>query len=505
MKKTALLIMIITLFSKLLGFGRDIFLSYFFGASGITDAYLISLTIPSVIFGFIGIGIVTAYIPMQTKIVLEEGEEEGSKFTTNFTNAILVLTTIIFSFGLIFTENIVKIFALGFYGDTLMLSVEFTRISLFGMYFTALVSIFSGYLQIKKNYVIPALAGFPFNIIVIISIFFASKGNYKILAIGTLVASASQFIMLIPFIYKEKFKYSLYVNFNNDKLKRVLYIALPSVLGASANQINTLVDKTIASSISVGGISALNYADRLNIFIQSLFVLSIVTSMYPIISNYASINNIKGIKETIMEAISIISLVVIPITVGAIFFSKEIVTLLFGRGAFNEQAIVMTSLALFYYSFGMWGYGLREILSRGFYSIQDTKTPMLNATFGVVINIILNIILSKYMGVGGLALATSISGSITALLLYISLQKKIGYFQNRKLIISLIKVLIASFIMGTIAKKSFELMSNSMNFGFSLIASIFLGVLVYFIAIFIMKIEELNNIVTIFKNKIKKA
>ena len=102
------------------------------------------------------------------------------------------------------------------------------------------------------------------------------------------------------------------------------------------------------------------------------------------------------------------------------------------------------------------------VIKRGFYSIQDTKTPMLNATFGVVINIILNIILSKYMGVGGLALATSISGSITALLLYISLQKKIGYFQNRKLIISLIKVLISRCVgfLYLVNKKGFYLLNS---------------------------------------------
>lgn len=209
MKKTALIIMIITLISKFLGFGRDIFLSYFFGASGISDAYLISLTVPSVIFGFIGVGIATAYIPMQSRIIEDYGEESAFRFTSNFTNIILVIVTAILILGICFTEQIVQLFAFGFSGETLATTVEFTKITIFGMYFSALIAIFSGYLQIKNNYYIPALIGFPLNIIVMISIYFAAQGNYIILAFGTLLATASQFLLMLPFIIKEKFKYKL--------------------------------------------------------------------------------------------------------------------------------------------------------------------------------------------------------------------------------------------------------------------------------------------------------
>src|SRR5690606_27767186 len=108
-------------------------------------------------------------------------------------------------------------------------------------------------------------------------------GNNNILAIGTLLATISQFLLMIPFIKKGNFKYSLLVNFKDEKLIKTLYMALPVIIGTSVNQINTLVDRTIASSLVIGGISALNYANRLNLFIQGLFVTSIITVLYPTI------------------------------------------------------------------------------------------------------------------------------------------------------------------------------------------------------------------------------
>ena len=501
MKKTALIIMFITLISKFLGFGRDIFLSYYFGASKISDIYIISQTVPSVIFGIIGVGIATAYIPMQSRISENLGEEEAYRFTSNFTNIIIVIVTFILIIGVAYTEEIVRFFALGFSGETLRITTVFTRISLFGMYFSALISIFSGYLQIKKNFVIPAIIGIPLNLIIMISIFFASKGNYVILAIGTLIASGSQFVLMLPFIFKEKFRYKCIIDLKDENIKKTMLISLPIIIGASVNQINVLVDRTIASTIAIGGISALNYANKLNLFIQGLVVTSIVTVIYPLLSSYASKDNIDGVKKIILEAVNIIAILVLPIMIGTMVFSNQVVDLLFGRGAFDETAIKMTSLALFFYSFGMLGFGLREVISRGFYSLQDTKTPMINAAFGMFVNIVLNFILSRYLGIGGLALATSISATLTTILLFISLRMKIGAFGLKQISVSLAKILIASLIMGFISKMSFSYLVLISSQNISLLFSVGLGALSYFIIIYFMKIDNVDIFVLSIKRK----
>ena len=501
MKKTAIILMIITILSKIFGFTREIALSYFYGASNISDAFLISLTIPSVIFSFIGTGISTGYIPMYSKIEQKYGEKEGNRYTNNLVNILLILCTVMIIFGLLFTDKIVKIFASGFAGDTLALAVQFTRISLVGIYFTGLISVFGAFLRIKGNYAIPALVGFPMNFFIIISIFLSSKTNILVLSIGSVIATASQLVLLIPFVHKKGYRYGLVLDVKDKYIKKMLYIALPIVLGVSANQINVLVDRTLASSIAVGGISALNYASRLNGFVQGMFVTTVSSVMYPMISKMAAQNNMNGLKKSVSEAINIINLLVIPATVGAMVFAEPIVKLLFGRGAFDPQAISMTSDALFYYSIGMIGFGLREVLSNAFYSLQDTKTPMINGAIAMGMNIILNIILSKFLGIGGLALATSISAIFCTGLLFISLRKKIGAFGMKEITISFIKILLASLGMGVVANLACGILLNNISANLSLIVSICIGVVFYFVIIFLMKIEEVDTMVTSVKKR----
>lgn len=505
MKKTALLLMIITILSKILGFSRDMILSYFYGASGITDAYLISLTIPGVIFGFIGAGISTSYIPMYSRIESLGGPKEGNKYTNNLINILLALCTVLFALGLIFAEPLVKVFASGFEGETLELAIIFTRISLFGMYFTGLISIFNGFLQIKGNYVIPALIGFPMNIVTIIAIIISAKGNVVILAIGSLIATVSQLLLILPFAYRKGYEYKPIFDIKDENIINMVHIALPVIIGVSVNQINKLVDRTIASKIAEGGITALNYASKLNGFIEGIFVASITTALYPMISKMVAENNIDGLKKSVSEAISSISLLIIPATVGAMVFPEPIVSLLFGRGKFDAHALSMTSVALLFYSLGMIGFGFRQVLSRAFYSMQDTKTPAINAAIAVALNIVLNIVLSRYMGIGGLALATSISTIFCAALLFISLRKRVGAFGLKTIVISFIKITGASLVMGLIAKLAFEILMRGLSQNLSLIISIGIGAIVYFIMIISMKIEEVDVLIGAFKRRFKRG
>ncbi len=504
MRRTAIVLMLITIFSKIFGFVRDITLSYFYGASNVSDAYLISQVIPFVVFSFIGTGITTGYIPMYSRIEQDEGVIEGNRYTNNLVNILIVLCTFIIIAGLIFTNQIVRIFASGFEGETLALAVRFTKISLYGVCFTGIIYVFTGYLQIKGNYVIPALVGIPMNFFVILSIFASSTSNVLVLAIGSLIATIAQLMLLIPYVYRKGYRYKLVFDINDKHIRNMAYIALPVIIGVSVNQINILVDRTIASQIVVGGISALNYANRLNEFIQGIFVLSISTSIYPMISRMAADNNMKDFKRYLSESINGINLLVIPSTIGAMIFSEQIITLLFRRGAFDRHAVVLTSQALFFIAVGILGFGLREILSRAFYALQDTKTPMINAAIALIMNIVLNIILSKFLGIGGLALATSISALFCTGLLFVSLRKKIGSFGIKNIAVSFLKILCASLLMGAMAKLVYNTLFGRIPSSVSLVAAIGIGALVYFTIIYFMKIDDVEVIVSTLKGKVKK-
>lgn len=502
MKKATILLVLATVLAKFAGFSRDIVLSYFYGASNVSDIYLISLTIPSVIFAFIGTGITTAYIPMYSKIEKESSLEECNKFTNNVVNLTIIICTIIIAIIFLFTEPIVKLFASGFEGETLILAIKFTRITISGVYFTGLTYLFQGYLNIKKSYVIPSLMSVPFNIIVMISILMSYKYNLFILAYGSIFASAIRLFILMFLSHKIDYSYKPILKINDDNLRNMIFLAIPVILGTSIQQVNQLVDRTIASSLEVGGVSALSYAHRLDGFIQGIFVISIATVLYPTISKLAINNEIKRLKRNVSQSINAISLLVIPATIGSMIFSVQIVTMLFGRGAFDVTAVALTSNALFYYSIGMIGFGLRSITSKVFYSLQDTRTPMINAAIGMILNIILNVVLSRLIGLGGLALATSISAITTSVLMFISLRKKIGPFGMKQISISLLKILFASSIMGGIAKLSFNYLTASLSQNLSLLIAIGVGAVSYFVIIYFMKIEDVDVIVGAIKKKL---
>lgn len=494
--------MILTIGSKILGFAREIILAYFYGASNVSDAYLISLTIPTVIFAFIGVGLKTTYIPIFSKIESEQGDEEANKFTNNMVSLLIVISTFIALPVLIFTEPIVKLFASGFEGETLALASTLTQISILSIYITGIIYVFEAYLQMKKNFLIPAIISLPFNIIIILSIVISVGFDNRILAVGKVVAVLAQLLFLIPYLLKNGYKHRFRLNLKDDNLRKTLVLAIPVILGTSVNQINKLVDRTIASQVAIGGISSLNYASRLNGFVLNVFVLSLTTVIYPSFSKMAVSNNIKGLKRTLAEAINIISLLIIPATIGTMIFSEAIVTILFGRGAFDASATALTSSALFFYSIGLMGFGLRELLSRALYSLQDTKNPMINGAIGMVLNIILNIILSRYLGIGGLALATSIAAIFTTGLMFITLRKKIGPFGMKQISISFLKILFASLIMGLLAKLSFNHLTSTLSQNISLLIAIVVGVVSYFVIIYFMKIDDVDVIVGAIKKKL---
>lgn len=504
MKKTALLIIILTIISKFIGLGREVVLSFYYGASNISDAYIIALTIPAVIFAFIGKGISTAYIPMYSKINSDFGVREANAYTNNLVNALSIICSVIVFLGLVFTKQIVMVFASGFEGETLALAVSFTRISLLGLYLTALIHVFIGFLQINGNYTIPALMGLPINFCIILSIFISSKGSIMVLAYGILGSSLLQLLFLIPFIVNKGFRYKPILDLKNPHITRMAYLALPIILGVAVKDINIIVDRTLASQIIEGGISALNYAGKINDFVHGIVVVSIATAMYPLISRMAAEKNIQGFKLTLAEAIGIVYILIIPATVGIMVLADPIVSLLFGRGSFDELAAAMTTSALFFYAIGMVGIGLREVLCLPFYAMLDTKTPMVNATIGMLLNIVLNLILSRYLGIGGVALGTSCAAILTSFLMFISLRKKIGAFGVKDIFMSFIKVVGASLIMGGGTRLSYEyLRANIFSQNISLLVAMGIGAIIYFVIIYFSKIYEMEVILNTIRNMIR--
>lgn len=508
--KSAFWLMVVTMLSKVLGFGREIILGYFYGTSAYSDVYIVSMNIPLVVFSSIGVALVTTFIPLYQEVLSEKGSKRALKFSNNIMSIVLILSVLLGILGYIFAEPLVKLFAMHYTGEKLILAVKFVRIMIGGVVFIGLSNLMTSYLQIQGDFTIPGMIGFPNNIVIIISIILsATTGNIYILAIGTLIGMAAQFLFQVPFAIKKGYKFKPTIDLKDEYLRKMLWLVMPVLIGVAVNQVNTMVDRSLASGLGDGVITALNNANRLNGFVMGLFISTLGAVIYPTLSKLSTENNQVKFAESVANSVNCVNLLVVPASVGAMILATPVVRILFERGAFDDRSTALTATALVFYSVGMIGFGLREILSKVFYSLKDTKTPMINGIIAVILNIVLNIALVKVMGHGGLALATSLSSIICILLLFTSLKKKIGYYGQDKIRATFIKTLLASIVMGIITYFVYKFLSGILGIGFiqeaiSLGASIAIGGVIYLALIVVFKVEEANMAIDMIKKKLKR-
>ncbi|MCH1967140.1 murein biosynthesis integral membrane protein MurJ [Paraclostridium sordellii] len=509
--KSAFWLMVVTMLSKVLGFAREIVLGYFYGTSAYSDIYVTAMNIPLVVFVAIGTALATTFIPLYHEALEEGGEEKALKFSNNIISIVSILSILLAILGYIFAEPLVKLFAMNFTGEKLALTIHFVRIMLIGILFIGLSNIMTSYLQIQGDFTIPGMIAFPSNIIIILSIVMSSlMKNIDILAIGGLLGMVSQFLFQIPFAIKKGYKFKPIINLKDKYLKKMLWLVLPVFIGVAVSQVNTMVDRSLASGLGDGVITALNNANKLNGFVLGLFIATLGAVIYPTLSKLSTENNKEKFAESVATSINCVNLVSLPTTIGAIVLSTPVVRILFQRGAFDERSTALTATALVFYSVGMVGVGLRDILGKVFYSLKDTKTPMINGIIAVILNIVLNIALVKIMGHGGLALATSLSAILCILLLFASLKKKIGYYGQDKIKSTFFKSLISSLIMGVVTYFVYKFLSGILGLGFiqeaiSLGVSVGIGVIVYSILVIFFKVEEIGMFIDIIKKKIGRA
>ena len=447
--QSAAMIAIFTLISKFLGFLREILIAYTYGSGYETDTYFLAMTATVIIMTTIGAALNTTLVPIFTEIDQKSSKEGKLKFLNNILNVVFLISIILALLGFILSPKIIKILASGFKGEQFDLAVKLNRIGLPIVIFLGFTYVFSGYLHSSEIFGPPAIMGLPYNFVFIIFlVFFAKKDHIEGLMLASVIAASTQFLIQVPAIKYQGYRYSLDVNLEDPYLKKALLLVLPVMIGSAVQQINIIVDKTLASNLVDGSISALTYASRINDLIIAVFVMAITTVVFPMLAkafsneNYSQVNKIMGL------GINIILIITVPATIGMLLLAEPIIKIFFERGAFTEIATLMTSQALIFYSLGLVASSLRMLLNRVYYSFQDTRSPMINGITAVAANISLNLILVESMGHAGLALATSISTTFATLLLFINLRKRLGKIGLKRYLICFFKTLFASIVMG---------------------------------------------------------
>lgn len=508
--KSALIIIIFTLGSKLLGFIREILIAAKFGSGMETDTFFVAMTATFLITGFLSNAISTTFIPVLSEIESKEGKKGKIEHANNMLNIIFVLSILLVIGAWIAAPIIVKLLAKGFQGEQFELSLQLTRIGLPMILFGGILGVFTGYLQSEQKFISTAAIGFPFNFVYIFFLLFlSSKFGIKGLMVTAVIAVGSQFLIQIPEARISGYKYIFKFNLKDKYIKKVILLSFPVLIGVAINDLNAIVDRTLASSLVSGSISALNYANKLNILILSVFVSAITTVIFPLLSKESNSDNIPGMKKLMGRGINFILLITVPATVGLIVLAKPIVEIAFQRGAFDPIATLMTSQALVFYAIGLVAMALRLLLNRVYYSLQDTKTPMVNGAISVGFNIVLNIILVKFMNHSGLALGTSIATIIATLLLLHGLKKKIGSLGIKAYITTFLKTGLASGIMGVVVYFIYHGLYGTLRVSksyklISLLVAVLIAAIVYVVLCYVFKIEEVRDVVSKIKARLIK-
>jgi putative peptidoglycan lipid II flippase len=371
-----------------------------------------------------------------------------------------------------------------------------------------LQSILAGVLQSHKKFYEPAAMALMSNIVYIIYlIFLTAKYGIRGFAIATVVGFFVQLLINIPKYRKLGYRYFPVLNFKDRDAIKMFKLMIPVVISTSVVQLNVFVNRSFAINIYFGAATVLDYSNKINTLAYEVFAIGIAMIVYPTLSELAVKGDVDKYKKSLSSALTTIIIIMVPAAVAIGMLRMSLVNVIFRRGAFTVEAAKLTSNALLFYCPAMIAYGVRDILNKAFYSLKDVKTPMINSFFGIIVNIIINLFIVKYMKVSGLTLATTISAVITTVLMLWNLNKKIKGMNICKIFINFIKVLIASGIMAIVIfiinRMCNNIFISPMKASLiSIFASFVIGIIVYAVCLYIVRIQEYLNLVSLIKNRI---
>ena len=485
-----LILIILNLVGKIFSFIREMIFSFYYGTGPITDAFNTSTTAATLIFSVITYALSKTYIPTYNEVLKKGGEESADKFTNNLLNFSLFLTTAIMIVGFTFAPAIVKLFAAGYSGEKLKIATSFMRAIILTIYPNIYAAIFSAYLQIKGNFLTPALPLIILNVILAITVAI-SNGNVRIMTVGIFLAYFIQFIIFPRAIKKSGFKRGK-IRFSFDEnVKKIIILSLPTTFSMAAVYVSTIVDQSFASLVAPdGGVSVVNYALKILRIVSSTFIVPFQVTAYPIIVKLVADKDIKGMKDLTSKTLVKIMLLFIPSIIGMMVLSEPIISFVYYRGEFTYNDMIITSQVLFTYTLYLLGPAIVDLLYLSFFSHQNTKIPTVISFVQLGINIILDYTLSMKYGLVGLAMATTLSQLSSVLMAFIMYKKTFGSLDTKYILKNIVKTLLAGAGLGIFANYFYQIHPSNLW----LLITIGLAGIIYLGLIYLLKVDEFDDI-----------
>lgn len=429
--RSSLVVGVMTMLSRVLGLIRDVVVAGYFGASGASDAFFVAFKIPNFLRRLFAEGaFAQAFVPVLSEYRTQRdlsAVQELVNRTAGSLGSVLLVVTLIGSLG---SPVLAMLFAPGFYlsgSESFPLAADMLRITFPYLMLISLTAFAGSILNSYERFAVPAFTPVLLNVCLIGSAIFLSPlfdPPIMAMAWGVFMAGAVQLAFQLPFLARLRLLPKPQAGWNDEGVRRILKLMLPALFGVSVAQINLLLDTVLASFLQQGSVSWLYYSDRLAELPLGVFGIAIATVILPSLSRKHAEASPEKFSQMLDWALRMVMLIGVPAAVALIVLSKPLLTTLFHYGAMTERDVEMASMSLQAYGLGLLAFMLIKVLAPGYFSRQDTKTPVKIAVIAMVANMVFNLALIFPLAHAGLALATALSAFLNAGLLLRGLLKQ---------------------------------------------------------------------------------
>ncbi|MDI6869932.1 MAG: murein biosynthesis integral membrane protein MurJ [Bacillota bacterium] len=507
---SATLVMAGILVSRILGFVRERAVADLFGRTPATDAYWAAFAIPDLMYYLlIGGALGSAFIPVFTEYLAKEKEQEAWYVASSFINGVVVIMLGFVALGMVFAPLLAPLVAYEFKGEQFRLLVFLMRMMFPAVFFTALSGVGAAILNSYRRFGIPAFGPIAYNLCIIAAAYLLGpKYDIPGMAVGVVIGALVNFSLEAWFAGRHNAGYRLVIDLHHPGPRKMLRLFLPTLLGLSIAQINLLVNQNLASGLS-GGITALRLANRLMQLPLGLFATAISTVIFPTMTRQAALNQMDDFRRSVATGLQVIYFITVPASVGLIVLAEPIVRLLYQTGRFTAADTAATAIALVYYSLGLFTQSAVQHLTRVYYSLQDTTTPVRVGLLTVAANIAMSAWFVKVarLGHGGVALAFALTSLLDMVFLLWLLRSKLHHLHGRAVLTSFLKSAVASLIMGAVVWEAVRLVDGRVNLATNLGrlievgTGVATGAVVYLLAALLLRMEEVPLILRLFRRR----
>ena len=496
------IIVLIGILAKLAAFLSEAVLAAYLGTNFRSDAYYMVSSIQQVVYPMLSVGIWKVFLPVYKENITTGHNEQAYELTNKTISFFTIISIAVVALIMVSTGHVVSIVAPGFEGETRELCIKLVRISAPMYVFIIASAVYASILQCHNKFLGSQIREVASHIPTIITaIFFYHRFGIEAMAIALVVGGTVRLLIELPFV-DWGYEYKPDLKFRTKEFQTMLKKLPSALISEGVTQLNTLIDKAMASTLPEGTISGLNYGHRLMNVFSGLLSTAIATALYPQMIELIALKKEKELSKLVVRIINIFCLLMVPVSIACVLFRTELVSVVFQRGSFTAESTALTSGVFALYCLGIFFIACNTVITNLFYGYGNTKTPMYISIANLAINVVLNLILIHLWEVNGLALATSLSAIIT-FFVRVKAAEKYVKLDNKKMVVTAGKVLFASAIACLIPRAIFWL--HQMNRFLVLIISAIIGSGVYLATVKILKIDEINDLVGLLKRKLKKT